>query len=156
MDNEIRWSAPEYHYYDKGIAWYWLVIIAAIIIGTLALLQKNFLFIVFIAIASALGLFWGHRQPKTVNFILNQNGLDIDGKKFYAFESLVGFSLLPSYENSEINELAIKTKEQINGWIKIIIASQRAEQISEFLKRNLQEIEYQESMAEHIARILKF
>lgn len=156
MEKEIQWSAPEYHYYEKGVAWYWLLIIIAIIVGVLALLQKNFLFMVFTALAAVLGLFWGRRQPKTVNFILNQKGLDMDGKRFYAFESLAGFALLPSYENSEISELVIKTKQQISGWIKITIASQRAEQISEFLKRNLPEIEYQESMAEHIARILKF
>lgn len=156
MEEKIQWSAPEYHYYDKGVAWYWLVIIVAVVIGALALLQKNFLFLIFIGMAAVLALFWGRRQPKTVNFILNQNGLDIDGKRFYAFESLTGFAVMPSYENSEISELALKTKQQLNGWIKIIIANQRAEQIKELLKNNLQEIEYQESTAEHIARILRF
>ncbi len=156
MDKEIRWSAPEYHYYEKDVAWYWLVVIGAIGLGALALWQKNLLFAIFIAIAALMLISWGRRQPKTLNFTLNAKGLTIDDKKIYYFENLTGFAIIPNYAEQELNELLLKTNHHLNGWLRVIIAAQRAEPIKNLLLQYLPEVEYQESLAEHISRILKF
>jgi len=152
----IRWSAPEYHYYRKDVSWYWLVIIVTIVLTALALWQKNFLFAVFIILASVLTIAWGRREPNVIDFTLSEKGLDVGNRKFYAYENLSGFAIIPAPEDPELEELVIKHKSRLTGWMKIIIAGQRKEQIKNLLSRHLPEIEYQESLTEHIARILRF
>ncbi|HEY4475515.1 MAG TPA: hypothetical protein VJB92_02215 [Candidatus Paceibacterota bacterium] len=156
MEKEIHWSAPEFHYYEKDAAWYWLVIIGAIVLVGLALWQKNFLFAVFIIIAAILAITWGRKEPPMVDFILSEKGLDIGGKKFYSFESLEGFAIIPVRTNEELNELLLKSKNRLSGWIRIIIAAQRADAIKALFRKRLPEVEYQETLTEHISRWLKF
>jgi hypothetical protein len=153
---EIQWSAPEYHHYRKDVGWYWLVLIITAVIAAFALWQKNFLFAVFIAIAAVLVLSWGRRAPKTIDFTLSEKGLDIGGRKFYRYETLLGFAIIPVPDDPELNELALQTKGRLNTWLKIIIADQRSEEIKELLSKFLPELEYEESLADHIARILRF
>ena len=152
----IKWSAPEFHYYDKGVAWYWLVIIATIVVVAIALWQKNFLFAVFAILAAILTVVWGGREPKVIDFILSERGLDIGQKKFYPYETLAGFAVIPTLENQELDELLIKTKSRLTSWLRIIIAGERREAIKQMLSRCLPEVEYQESLTDHIARILRF
>ena len=137
----IKWSSPEYHYYEKDIGWYWLAIIASIILVAIALAQKNFLFAVFIIIAAVLTINWGRRAPETLDFILSDQGLDIGGKKIYPFEDLEAFAIIPIEENAEISELVIKTRGRLNSWVKIIIATERSEPIKKLLAKFLPEVE---------------
>ena len=156
MEKEIKWSAPEYHHYEKDISWYWLVAILGIILTAIALWQKNFLFAVFVIIAALLAINWGRRKPEIVDFILSEKGLDIGGKKNYPYESLEGFAIIELPENSELNELVFKTRGRLNAWLKIIIANQRRDAIKEMLGQHVPEIEYQESLADHISKLLRF
>ena len=80
---EIRWSAPEFHHYEKDVSWYWLVSIATIVVVIFALIQKNFLFAIFSVIAASLVISWGKKTPETLDFVLSESGLDIGNKKFY-------------------------------------------------------------------------
>lgn len=156
MEKEIIWSSPEYHYYEKSVIWYWLVIVGAVILVMAALWQKNLLFGIFIIIAAAMLIFWGRRQPRTLNFTLNAKGLMIDDKKIYYFENLAGFAIIPNYAEPALSELLLQTKNHLRGWLRFIIAAQRVEPIKILLQEHLPEVEYQESMAEHISRILRF
>lgn len=153
---EIKWSAPEYHYYPKDVGWYWFVIIAAMAVVVLALWQRNFLFAVFSVIASILILSWGRRPPRQIDFTLSEKGLDIEGKKFYPFENLAGFAIIQNPDNAELSELILQTKNRVGTWVRVIIANQRAEDIKKLLLKFIPEIEYTESMTEHIGRILRF
>ena len=154
--DQIRWSAPEYHYYRKDVSWYWLVLIVTVILVTLALWQKNFLFAVFIIVAALLILAWGRRPPQTIDFTLSEQGLNIGGKKSYGFQDLSGFVIIPNLADPELSDLILKTKSQLNAWVRIIIASQRSETIKNLLSKFLPEVEYEESLADHIAKILRF
>ena len=156
MEKEIRWSAPEFHYYHKDVGWYWLVIIVAIILTALALWQKNFLFAIFIILAGILTISWGRKEPKTVDFVLSEKGLDIGDKKSYPFENLAGFAIIAVPGESEISELVLETKGRFNKWVKVIIADERSEAIKKILLSRIPEVPYEESFAEHIARILRF
>ncbi len=153
---EILWSAPEFHHYEKSVAWYWLVIaVSALIVGA-ALLSKNLLFAVFVVIATFLVFTWGHRAPRTIDFTLSKKGLDIGGRKFYPFDHLAGFAFIPTRENEELDELMLHTKGRLSNWVRIIVASQRREQIKNLLSQFLPELEYEESLAEHIGQLLRF
>jgi len=156
MDQEIKWSAPEFHFYDKGVVWYWLIVLTTIIIVALALWQKNFLFAIFIIIASMLVITWGRQEPRTIDFTLSEKGLDIGEKQFIAFKDLAGFNIIETHDNEEINELVLKSNKKVIGWTKVIIAKQRKNQINNLIEKHIPKIEYEESLADHLARILKF
>jgi hypothetical protein len=153
---DIRWSAPEYHYYEKDGSWYWAVIIIAGVIIAFALWQENFLFAVFTLIAGMLVIAWGKREPRMIDFTLSETGLTIEGKKSFPFVNLSGFAIIPDPDHEEFEELILQTKGKLNSLVKIIIAKQRHDVIYASLKDVLPEIEYEASLADHIVRILKF
>ena len=47
----IVWQIPEYEYRSKDVSWYWISLIAAIVLFAFAIWQKNFLFAIFVVIA---------------------------------------------------------------------------------------------------------
>jgi len=153
---EIRWSAPEFHHYEKDVSWYWILGIVTIAIVIIVLIQKNFLFAIFSIIAASLVISWGKKQPDMLDFSLSETGLNIEGKKNYGFNELAGFTIIPHYENPEISELILKKKTGTGDWIKVIIATQRSEAIHTLASEFLEEIDYKESLTDHIAKRIRF
>lgn len=157
---EIRWSAPEFVYYEKGRGWQVGVVTIGIMVTIIALVQRNFLFAVFAAAGGFLVAFWGRRKPETLEFLLSDKGLDIHGRKFYPFETLTGFAFVEHAaaegEPEEQPELVIRTKSVVNPHLKIMIAKGRVEAFRAFLAAHLPEIEYQEGLADWIAKALRF
>lgn len=146
---EIKWRAPEFHYYHKGPGWYWISVMAAIVLIGFALWQKNFLFAVFIVIAELVILNWAQRRPADTDFSLDDKGLVIGGRKVYSYDALAGFAV-------KDQELILKKKSKLNPYFKILISEYDAGRIKDFLAQHLPEIEYEESLIEHLARLLKF
>ena len=153
---EIKWSAPEFEYIQKGIGWYWLTIIVAIVLSAFALWQENVLFAVFVVIAAVLVLTWGKSYPKTIEFTINENGLAIGEQKNYSYGELKGFVVRQGYVDSELVEIVFQKKSRLSPYIKILASDQDAEVIKEFLIQYLPEVKYEESLIEHIAKILRF
>ena len=154
--NEIRWSAPEFPYYEKSPLWQWGVMTVAVLVAVIALFQKNFLFAVFAVVGGLLVSFWGKREPETLEFMLSGKGLDIEKRKFYPFETLTGFALIEGDENATVHEFVIRTKSIVNPYLKLTIPREQRERIREFLASHLPEIEYEESLTHHIAKLLRF
>ncbi|MEK9170661.1 MAG: hypothetical protein AAB674_03385 [Patescibacteria group bacterium] len=150
---EISWQAPEFKYEHKDISWYWLSIIVTGLIILLAIWQKNPLFALFIAIAEIMIIFWAKEFPKTLNFKIDDKGVHIDKIKTYDYDDLKGFHII---EKENISELVLKTKNRLHPIIKIIIAKTNIVEIKDILNDHLPEIEYEESLTDHIDRLLKF
>lgn len=155
-DKEIKWSAPEYHYYEKDVSWYWLTIIVAIILIAIAFWQRNFLFAVFIVISTALAVNLGRRPPRVIDFVLSKHGLEIGAYSRYRFEELSGFAIVPSLTDPEFSDLAVKPKSGFGNWIKIIIATQKAGDAKKILSVYMPELEYKESLTDQLVKILRF
>lgn len=155
-EKEIKWSAPEFEYYHKGVSWHWLLIMAAGIIVLVSLWQKNFLFAVFIAIAAALMVKWGHHEPRYINFRLTGEGLEFDGKE-HPYENFVGFATHPAHGQSEdLSYLVFRRRHRLGAYLKILVPTKAIEGIRIFANKYLPEIEYEESLTDHLSRILKF
>jgi hypothetical protein len=153
---EIIWSAPEFHFYHKTPMWYWGVGgVAALIIG-FSIWQQNFLFALFAIIAAILVIVWASRQPKTIDFKLTDKGLMLNDVLEYPFEKLEGFAIIPVIDDPELEELVLRTKSNLHHWVKVIIATQRKDTIYEFLNEHIHELEYEESLTDHIGKIFKF
>ena len=149
MLKEIKWSAPEFEHREKGVSWYWLTAIAAITIIGIALWAGNFLFAFFVMIAETLIIFWAHQKPAEIEFKLDENGLTISDKKSYPYETLAGFAVRG-------NEVIFRQKRRLTAYLKIIAGPADIGRIKSFLSDRLPEIEYEESLIEHLARILRF
>jgi hypothetical protein len=146
---EIRWRSPEFEHYEKGPTWYWLTIIITIILVAFSLWQRNFLFAVFIVIAALVIINWGKKTPREIEFKLDQRSLVIDANKVYPYEILAGFTIRDS-------ELILRRKSRLNPYVKILIPERDRERIKSFLIQHLPEIEYEESLTDHISKLLKF
>jgi len=154
--SEIQWSAPEFHYYHKTSTWYWAMGGIALVIVGISLIQQNFLFALFVVVAAVLIVVWAGRSPKTVDFKLVEEGLLLNNKLAYPFEKLEGFAIIGTPEDPELSELVLRTKSNVHHWVKVIIATQRKDEVYEFLNDYLPELEYEESFIDHIGRILRF
>jgi hypothetical protein len=146
---EIRWKAPEFEYYHKDVSWYWLTIILSLLVVALAIWQRNFLFAVFAVIAEVLIIFWGRRRPQKIEFQLNDKGLAIGDKTFYPYGGFLGFAFGE-------NEVIFQKKNRFSPYLKVSVEESKSGEIKKLLSRYLPEIEYEESLVDHIAKILRF
>ena len=153
---EIHWTAPEFHYYHKSLGWYWIMVGMGIVLTGIALFQRNFLFAIFIGIATILVLAWGMKKPREINFALLEKGIAIGERHFYPYDNFEGFVIISAPEDSELVELVLKKKSRIEPWLIVILAEQRKETVHEFLIRTLPVIEYEDSFLRHLGRILRF
>ena len=151
---EIIWHAPEFKYHDKDLHWYWLSIIGAGILFLIALWQRNFLFGIFVIIAELMVIIWAKEFPKNIRFKLNKKGLEIGKINFYSYEELAGFHI--HEEEGEFLELILKTNKRFHPYLKVLVDKDDSEEIKNFLKNHLPEIEYEEPVSEVISRIIGF
>jgi len=151
---EIIWQAPEFQYRHKELEWYWLSIIAAGILFLFALWQKNLLFAIFIVIAEIMLIVWANELPKNLQFKINKNGVQIGGLKSYYFEELGGFHICE--KEGGWGELVLKTRNKLHAYVKILVFNKDIPEIKKFLKEKLPEMEYQESLSDHLGRRIGF
>jgi hypothetical protein len=154
MASPIRWTAPEFHYYDKDSRWHTILGVGTVIIVVIALLQRNFLFAIFAVIAGLLLSTWGRKAPEIRTFTLTDKELQISGGKSYAHDHSEGFTIIKAPNHPP--ELALKTKKRLHNWLHVIIPEALAEQIQELLLEYLPEVEYQETIGDKLGRLLRF
>jgi hypothetical protein len=159
-ENFISWQAPEFEYRPKDVSWYWLSLIIAIILIALAVWQKNFLFVVFVVIAWLVVSSFSNRFPTIWEFKIDEKGLNISlpnkksGNKFYPYEDIGGFDIHTGGE--EYKELVFKVKNKFSPYLKINIRAGDEEKIKNFLLQRLSKEEYQVSLADSLANLIRF
>lgn len=144
----ITWHSNEFHYREKNEAWPAFVVVGAVVIGVIALSQRNLLFVIFTIIATSLMLVWGRRRPRECAFVLDKKGLHIDDR-IYPFHDFSSFAL---YEDT----LLMHHKSRIRPYFSIIIPHEKDDAIREYLLAFLPEVEYTESFVEMIGHWLRF
>ncbi len=153
-EKEIKWTAPEYEHFNKGADWHWLSVILAVLIIGVSLWQGNFLFAVFAVIAEIMIIIWGTREPNFVEFRVTKEGVAIHDHKFYQYADLSGFSMRRLDEIS--SELVLTKKGQFSPRIKLLCSTSDFERIKDFVHQHLPELDYQESLVEHLGKLMKF
>ena len=154
MPNEIKWSAPEFDPRPKGVSWYWLSMIVAVIILGIAVWQKNFLFGFFVVVAEILVLVWGNREPGMVSFSLDQGGLTVGNKK-HLYSEFENFGAENDREKEWLN-LFLNFKSRIKPALKVKIPKELAGEIKRVFASALQEIEHQPSLLDAFEEFLGF
>ncbi len=154
-ESAIEWQAPAFKYYPKDVSWYWMSFIIAILLMAFAVLQKNFLFAVFIFLAEISVLILARRQPETLKFKIDDKGITIIDK-IYQFGDLEKFCLRPDNEDKKFEELVLKKKTHFNPYLKISVDIKVASQVRDILSQKLTEEEYEDSLLELIFKWLRF
>jgi hypothetical protein len=144
----ISWTSPEFHYHEKDESWPVFAALLGAAFAAYAAWQHNFLFFVFILIATGLVIVWGGRTPRHFEFELNDGGLVIDGKT-YRYREFSSFAL--SHDS-----LHFIPKSSVRPKIEIIIPPSRERDIREYLLDFLHETEYNESFVEALGHWLRF
>ena len=151
---KITWLAPEFHYHHKDISWYWLTIIIAAIALLISIWQGNLLFGFFVILAEVMTLVWAKQIPRTLEFTIDKEGVRMDNLKFFAYNELSGFHVRELHDGT--GELILKTQKVLEPYTKIVADAANLEEIKDFLKTFLEEIEYEESLVDHLEKWVGF
>lgn len=157
----ISWTAPEFEYEPKDVSWYWLSLIISIILLGVAIWQKNFLFAIFIVIAWLIVINMARRLPSFWEFKIDEGGILIhlaqkpdESNKFYAWQDIEGFDIHGGI--NDYKELVIRLKSKLSPFIKINFQNEKENEIAAFCSKFIPRQEYEESAADHLARLIKF
>ncbi len=152
---EIQWQSPEFEYREKGVSWYWLSIILAVVVLGLAIWQKNFLFGFFIVIAEILILVWGNREPRLVNFVLSEKGLAIDGGEPSPYEQITSFAI-DTPEEGVFANLFISFRRKLKPSLHINIPKERLAEIQKALTPLLPQQDPEQSFLDTLEELIRF
>ncbi|HVM76774.1 MAG TPA: hypothetical protein VMU07_01320 [Candidatus Paceibacterota bacterium] len=151
---QITWDAPEFEYREKGVSWYWISIIAAACIVAFSVWFQNFLFGLFIVIAEVLFIVWGNREPRLIEFSLNEQGLSIDGRKFYGYKDFEAWSADASSDH--FAEIYFYFRSRVKPALKVLLPAEYLNEFRASLKGTLKEVEHNPSFIDVIEKILRF
>lgn len=153
--SEIRWEAPEFKNPEKGVSWYWLSMIIAVVLLAIAVWQKNFLFGFFIVIAEILLLTWADKTPRMISFTINDAGISIGEQLFYPYSEFSSFSVNKE-SKEEWRHVALNFSKRLRPSMKIYVPESQFEEIIKSLKIGVKEIEAEPSFFDALQDILRF
>ena len=151
MDN-ISWQAPSFHYVEKSSVWYMWSIVISVVIGLVALLQGNILFMFFVIIAEAILLLLGKQKPNLLLYEATETKISVDSYREYPYAELHGFALVEDPFNNRYHELILMPIKKLTTRIKILIPNERAGELKSLLNRYLNELVYEESLSDNILK----
>lgn len=152
---EIKWQAPEFEYREKSVSWYWISIIAAIVMIGIAVWQRNFLFGLFIIVAEILILAWANHEPPLRHFSINEKGLVLSDEKKYRYEDFENFSLDDSL-SEDWPDLFFQFRRRLRPFLKIKIPKENSAEIQKVLSSVLPQVEHERSLLDSIEKIIGF
>jgi len=144
---EFSWKIEERNFMPKTTEWFWALGIFAFALIVFAILLKNYLLIVIIALAAFIIYGNKNKQPEIINFRLNGDGLYIEGKlhPFNSFESFWIFS-------GEKPEFVLRRKERLIPLLAVPFHENDEPQIRKILTEYLPEKEEHESLIDLLSK----
>ncbi len=146
MQPLIAWDAPEHIHTEKNNDWYWAVVIIAITATTLAFIFSNFIFGIFIIVATFALVVHASKKPKIIHCEINDRGLVID-QILYPFLSLESF-WIDAHERPA--KVLIKSYKTFMPYITIHIEEVDPEAVRDILLNYIAETEHTEPIFQKI------
>jgi len=149
----LSWKTQEFEQQKKGPMWF--VVFAVVVVGLifLAFWWKAFTMMVFLILAVFLIIIYALKEPRTVIFSITPLGVDIDNV-MYKYSDMSSFWIF--YEPPEIKELNIKLTRGFFPHLSIPLGKTDPNDIRKILLEYLPEKKEKLSVADGIARKLKF
>ncbi|MEK7187821.1 MAG: hypothetical protein AAB691_03170 [Patescibacteria group bacterium] len=151
----ISWEAPEFEHHEKDVLWAWGSIILAVVVLAFAIINRNFLFAIFIVIAEVLILTWGHREPRDLTFEIDEKNLVIAGRERHALRDLDHFGFIDLGEQHELVELGLVFKK-FRPIIRILVPRSSVKTVGDRLKLYGRKAEMEPTVVDIMERLLRF
>lgn len=143
------WEIMEFTFKEKRKLWYWVVGISALVLITISLFLKNYLFAFFILIAAGLMIKIASKQPIVLPIEISDHGVKIN-QDLYGYEMLHHFWIQTNPKN-QAHTLLFLSDRRISPVISIEIAeSIDPMDIREYLLNFIPEQEMKESVTNRI------
>jgi len=102
LPDDVSWTAAEFVEHQKNASWYGLIILVGAVLAAICYLTtKDFISTGAVLFAVLLFLIYAPHKPRTQEYHLNHDGLQI-GNKMYAFEGFKTFSVAEEGEVTSI------------------------------------------------------
>lgn len=106
--DSITWTASEFIAHDKSGGWYMaLAVVTAAVGGLVYLITRDYISVGVVVVAGLLLGTYGARQPRQLQYQLNDHGLAI-GPKTYTFDQFRSFSVVSEGAFSSITFMPLK------------------------------------------------
>jgi len=140
---EFEWKAPEFEKKEKTKSWFIFPAIITIVLGIIALIAENILFLIFIILAFVVFYIYANKEPRIIKFKINEKGVEFDGR-LHDFDSLRSFWLF--YNPPEEKEISFRSKKTFFPYVRIPLADQNPNELRKFLLKFLPEKRHRESI----------
>lgn len=140
----LSWHAFEFEHKQKTPDWYWAVSLISVCIIATSVFYQNYLFSVFIFLASIILLFKANQTPKILTCEINNRGIVLD-KYLFPYSTIEAFWLDVDESGKELHRIFIRTNKHLSPLITIPANNQDPEEIHTALSRKIKE----EKMEEH-------
>lgn len=153
----ITWHAPEFEHRPKTAVWYWTSIVIAVALILIAIWQKNYFFALFAVIAEVLVLVLGSREPRMVQFKLDEKGLHIDGRKSFPFVEFRHWSVdAEGFFDPDYPDIIIYTSGHFHAGTHVKVPRALLPEVQEALRRNAKEVPFEPSSMDVLEKFLGF
>jgi len=151
---DMEWEAPEYHFREKGVGWYWISIIVAAVLIAFAVWQKDFLFGFFIVVAEILVIMWGDREPEMLSFLLTDEHIQVGDHKMHVMREFLYWSVDRNSPGWLDIHFYFRAKWRVP--LRIIVPEERMEEFRANLKTVLKEIHHDMTFVDTIEKLIRF
>ncbi len=156
-DNEavaaVSWTASEFIAHDKAPSWYaGLALCGVLLAATVFLLTRDWISTVVIVIITVVFGVFASRQPRVLNYALDQVGVHI-ANKFYPYADFKSFSLM---DEGGINAIWLMPLKRFMPSITIFYAPPDEDNIMNVLSRYLPFEQRDHDMVERLMRKVRF
>ncbi|MEK7184942.1 MAG: DUF5673 domain-containing protein [Patescibacteria group bacterium] len=142
----ISWETPEHSHVEKNNDWYWAVSIITITAAALAFIFNNFIFGIFILVASFSLVVHSSKKPKIIRCEINDRGIVIDSI-LYPFLTLESFWIDAHIRPAKI---IIKSNKTFMPYITIQIEEVDPEEVRDILLNYIAETIHIEPISQKI------
>ena len=153
---EIKWQAPEFENRERDVSWYWISIIIAAAMIAFAVWQRNFLFGLFIVIAEILVITWGDRATRMITFVLTEQGVEIEPKKFHLFTEMESFSVDKGPDDGLWDDIIFHFHGKFKMPLIIKLPKKELEKTKIIIKKILKEVDYEPSFLDSLEKLVGF
>lgn len=88
---KIKWSMPEYELKDRNNDWFWALGIIIVASSGAAIIYANYFFAAVLIIGGALMGYFAVRQPRMVDYELNEKGFIMANTRMFPYEKIKSF-----------------------------------------------------------------
>ncbi len=141
---ELRWRASEQRQVKNDPKWYALVIGIGAVLLTLAVIQRNFFFAVFVVVAAVTLIAENRQKPAVFDFSVTERGVGIGKNQFYPYDELEWFDM--NERETRLDEIVIKRRTAFAQYLKLPIDRENAERAEKLLEEHLEKGTYEPSL----------